>query len=242
MHVSIPRVVSLRCGVWLWQTQDILQIVYCLIQGSTGFTSGHFVCRQSKGFILCFCTHCFLRAMGKRESDGAPLKRPASHVSSNNGPLLSEAAVEALEATRNINDFRKRARELGFCTAHRNSDGVRCNRSRANILEDCRRRLCRRDINHFRECARVLGVATQHRNAAGHWVNRHKADILEDCRRRQLLSEAAVAELEATRNINDFRKHARQLGFSTHHRNSDGRWCNRSRADFLEACRPVLKK
>ena len=122
--------------------------------------------------------------MGKRASDGATLKRPAAYVSSNNGPLLSEAAVEALEATRNINDFRKRARELGFCTAHRNSDGVRCNRTRADILEDCRRRLCRRDINHFRECARVLGVATQHRNAAGQLVNRRKADMLEDCLRQ----------------------------------------------------------
>ena len=79
--------------------------------------------------------------MGKRGSDGAPLKRPASYVSSSDGPLLSEAAVAELEATRNINDFRKRARELGLVTQHRNPDGGWRHRSRADILEDCRWRV-----------------------------------------------------------------------------------------------------
>ena len=46
--------------------------------------------------------------MGNLGSDGALLKRPASRVSSNDGALLSEAAVAELEATRNINDVRKR--------------------------------------------------------------------------------------------------------------------------------------
>ena len=61
--------------------------------------------------------------MGKRGSDGALLKRPASNGSSIQGALLSEDVVAVLEATRNVNDFRKRARELGLVTRHRNSDG-----------------------------------------------------------------------------------------------------------------------
>ena len=77
--------------------------------------------------------------MGKPGSDGALLKRPASQVSSNDGPLLSEAAVAELEATRNINDFRKRARELGLVTEDRNSEGRWRHRSRADILDACRR-------------------------------------------------------------------------------------------------------
>ena len=77
--------------------------------------------------------------MGKPGSNGALLKQPASQVSSNDGPLLSGAAVEELEATRNINDFRKRARELGLVTHHRNSDGGYRKRSREDILESGRR-------------------------------------------------------------------------------------------------------
>ena len=73
--------------------------------------------------------------MGKPGSDGALLKRPASQVSSNDGPLFSGVAVEELEATGDINDFRKRARELDLVTQHRISDGGCRNRSRADILE-----------------------------------------------------------------------------------------------------------
>ena len=133
-------------------------------------------------------------------------------MSSNDGPLLSEAAVAKLEATRNINDLRKHARELGFRTQHRNPDGGWRHRSRTDILESCRgvlngvpdsvggHRALKRpasstfayeiqalesivNINHFRQRVRALGVATQYRNAAGHWVNHRKADMLEDCRR-----------------------------------------------------------
>ena len=86
--------------------------------------------------------------MGKRESDGAVLKRPASQVSSNDGPLLSAAAVAELEATRNINDFRKRARELGLVTQHRNPDGGWRHRSRADILEACRPVLKKRPASY----------------------------------------------------------------------------------------------
>ena len=157
--------------------------------------------------------------MGKPGSDGALLKRPASQVSSNDGPLLSEAAVAELEAPRDIDDFRKRARD--------GRDGWWCNRSRADILEACRRVLngvallqSTSDINHVRECARELGVATQYRNAAGHWVNRRKADILESC--RGVLNGVLRPELEAMRNTTVFRQRARELGLVTRHRNSDG--------------------
>ena len=54
---------------------------------------------------------------------------------------------------------------------------------------------------------------------------------VEDC---VLWSDAAVAELEATVNINDFRKRARELGLVMKHRDSDGRWRNRFRADNIE--------
>ena len=59
--------------------------------------------------------------MGKRESDGAVLKRPASYVSSNDGPLLSAAAVAELAATRSVADFVKRARELRLIKEHGDS-------------------------------------------------------------------------------------------------------------------------
>ena len=89
---------------------------------------------------------------------GAPLKRPASYVSSNDGPLLSEAAVAELEATRNINDFRKRAGELGFRTQHRNSDGRSRDHSRADILEACRRRLKVQERDAMRRRVVDIGV------------------------------------------------------------------------------------
>ena len=79
--------------------------------------------------------------MGKRGSDGALVKRPASNVSSIQGALLSEVVVAELEATRNVNDFRERARALGVPTQYKNSDGQWRNRGRADILEECKRRL-----------------------------------------------------------------------------------------------------
>ena len=91
-------------------------VVFILVQGSTRFIFGHPVSRWSKGFFCCFCTHWFPRAMGKPRSDGALRKRPASQVSSNDGPLVSTAAMAELKAMRNINDFRKRSRELGLVT------------------------------------------------------------------------------------------------------------------------------
>ena len=69
------------------------------------------------------------RAMGKPGSFGVPLKRPALAVPSNDGPLLCEAVVAELEATRSVADFVKRAPELsnethamcmrGGCTSQR---------------------------------------------------------------------------------------------------------------------------
>ena len=79
--------------------------------------------------------------MGKRGSDGALVKRPASNVSSIQGALLSDVVVAELEATRNVNDFRKRARALGVSTQYKNSDGQWRDRARADILDECRRRL-----------------------------------------------------------------------------------------------------
>ena len=87
------------------------------------------------------CAHLFPRAMGKRGSDGALVKRPASNVSSIQGALLSDVVVAELEATRNVNDFRKRARALGVSTQYKNSDGQWRDRARADILDECRRRL-----------------------------------------------------------------------------------------------------
>ena len=55
-----------------------------------------------------------------------------------------------------------------------------------------------------------------------------------------LWSNAAVAQLEATVNMNDFRKRARKLGLVIKHRNSDGRWRNRSRADIVKNYRQQL--
>ena len=45
-------------------------------------------------------------------------------VSSYDGPLLSTAAVAELEATRSINDFRKRFRERGLVPQTRLAFGV----------------------------------------------------------------------------------------------------------------------
>ena len=61
---------------------------------------------------------------------------------------------------------------------------------------------------------------------------------VEDC---VLRSDAAVAELEAIVNINEFRKRARELGLVIQHRNPDGGWRHRSRADILEDFRRLLK-
>ena len=55
-----------------------------------------------------------------------------------------------------------------------------------------------------------------------------------------LWSDTAVAQLEAIVNINDFRKRARKLGLVIKHRNSDGRWRNRSRADIVKNYRQQL--
>ena len=57
--------------------------------------------------------------MGKPGSFGVPLKRPALGVPSKDESLLSEAVVAELEATRNIDDFCKLAREVGLGIPHR---------------------------------------------------------------------------------------------------------------------------
>ena len=74
--------------------------------------------------------------MGKRGSNSAPLKRPASFVSSSDGPLSSEVAVAELRAIRNINEVRKRAIGLGYVTKHQGSDGQWHHRSKADMLDD----------------------------------------------------------------------------------------------------------
>ena len=115
-------------------------VVFFLVQGSIGFTSGHPGSRRSKGFVGCFCILWFSHAMGKRGFSGAPLKRPASYVPSNDGPLLSEVASST---------FGHELPSSKEATAALQSIG---------------------DINHFRECARELGVPNRYRNAGGDWV------------------------------------------------------------------------
>ena len=132
--------------------------------------------------------------------------------------------MEELQATRNINDFRKRAGELGLVTYQRNLNGGWCHRSRADILEDC----CRwRVLNGVPDSAG--GLPALKRRAS--YVSSNDGP---------LLSGAAVEELEATHNINDFRKHAREVGLVTKHRDSNGWWHYRSRRDILEDCRQRL--
>ena len=55
-----------------------------------------------------------------------------------------------------------------------------------------------------------------------------------------LWSNAAVAQLEATVNMNEFCRRARKLGLVIKHRDSDGRWRNRSRAGIVKIYRQQL--
>ena len=75
--------------------------------------------------------------MGKRGYAGALLKRPASNVASIQGALLSDADLTRLKATRNIDDFRKLARDLGLVTRRQGRHVAK-----EDILDECRRRLC----------------------------------------------------------------------------------------------------
>ena len=156
--------------------------------------------------------------MGKPGSDGALLKRPASQVSSNDGPLLSEAAVAELEATRNINDFRKRVRELGLVRQYQNSDGRWCNRSKADNLESCRRVL-----NGVFDS--VGGHPALKRPASSTFIHEFPS-CKED-----------TAALQSIVDIDYFRQRVRALGVATQHRNAAGHWVNRRKADMLEDCR-----
>ena len=81
---------------------------------------------QSKSFLCCFCTHWFLRAMGKPGSFAVSFKRIVLCVPSNDGPLLSESVVAELQATRNIDNFHNRGRH---CTWIKMVVGA-CSRSR----------------------------------------------------------------------------------------------------------------
>ena len=112
--------------------------------------------------------------MGKRGHDGAAMKRPASKASSIQGAFLSEAVVAELEATGNINDFRKRAREFGLVTSFRNVEGQWRVRARADILEECRK--CNAEASMF-ACSHVeaLGRDGIRALAAELGVNRYKA-------------------------------------------------------------------
>ena len=177
-----------------------------------------FCCCQSKGFFCCFCTHWFPRAMGKPGSDGVLWKRPASQVSSNDGPLLSTAAMAELKAMRNINDFRKRSRELGLVTGHQNSDGGWRHCSRAEILEACRR------------------VRNRVPNSAGGYPAL-KRPASSTFGHELHSSKEAMAPLQSIVNINHFRQCVRALGVATQHRNAAGQWVYRHKADMLKDCR-----
>ena len=112
------------------------QPLYTSILGSL-VVQGSF-CSGSTGSIALSCAHLFPCTMPKRGSHRALLKRPASNMCSIAGAVLSEAAVAELEATHEINEFRKSAAALGL--------RIRCKKSRNfvprdDILQECKRRL-----------------------------------------------------------------------------------------------------
>ena len=130
--------------------------------------------------------------------------------------------MEKLEATRNINDFRKRVLEFGLVRQYRNTDGRWRNRSRADILESCRRVL-----NGVPDSAG--GLPALKRPAS--YVSSNDG---------LLLSRPAEPELVAMRNTTGFRQRARELGLLTRHWNSDGCWHYRPRADIVKDYRQQL--
>ena len=132
--------------------------------------------------------------MGKRGSDSAPLKPPASYVASSDGPLSSEVAVAELRAIRNINlnGLRKRAVGLGVVTKYQGSDGQWHHRCKADMLDDCIQALeSRTDVGPaeglnaikdqalFRTRACQLGLRVRVKSSGGKKsVFRHKADVV----------------------------------------------------------------
>ena len=67
------------------------------------------------------------------------LKRPLPVSSTEDSPL-SEAVVVELNATRDVNNLRKRAKQLGVLVDYQTSDGQWHKRTREYILDECRRR------------------------------------------------------------------------------------------------------
>ena len=68
------------------------------------------------------------------------LKRPLPVSSTEDSPL-SEAVVVELNATRDVNNLRKRAKQLGVLVDYQTSDGQWHKRTKEHILDECRRRL-----------------------------------------------------------------------------------------------------
>ena len=63
-----------------------------------------------------------------------------------------------LQSIGDINNFRQRVRELGVATQYRNAAGHWVNRRKADMLEDCRRRLKVHGRDAMRRCAVDLGL------------------------------------------------------------------------------------
>ena len=183
------------------------------------------------------------RAMGKRGFDGAPLKRPASNVSSIEGALLSEVAVAELAATRNINDFRKRARKLGVLTQHRNSDGEWRDCARADVLDKVKQRL--EELHGPAEAAASLpdiplGAA---RNALGPVFFAVCSSLAggDDATGKAQVSVLSADDLNSIRDIDAFRKAALKLGLTVQVKSGDGKgYTRRRKADIVKEYRQQL--
>ena len=164
--------------------------------------------------------------MGKRGSDCALLKRPASNASSIEGELSSEVAVAELEGIGNIDDLRKRARKLGLVTQHRNSDGQWCHCTRADILDEYRRRL---EELHGPALGPVP-PAVRSSLACGN-----------DATGEAQVSVLSADDLNSIRDIDAFRKAALKLGLTVQVKSGDGKgYTRRRKADIVKEYRQQL--
>ena len=136
-------------------------------------------CTGSRGSIALSCAHLLPCTMGKRGSHGAPMKRPASKMCCIADTVLCEETVADLEATRNIDEFRKSAAALGF--------RIRCTESRRFLHRD--------DI--LKECKQRLTEAHEgSRTKAEDYKRRRKVDVVED--HRQQLKELPPSSASAS--------------------------------------------
>ena len=206
-------------------------------------------CFQLKKQIRGLCAHLFPCAMGKRGSDGALVKRPASNVSSIEGALLSEVVVAELEATRNINDFRKRARKLGLVTQHRNSDGQWRDRARADVLDECRRRLA--ELHGPTEVAASSSACASQASQASFpdipfgsaldapgpvpFAVRRSLAGGDDATGEAQVSVLFADNVNFIKDTNSFCKAAVKLGLTVQVKSGDGKGCTRrGKADIVE--------